>query len=130
MKTILIKKKFVAILCAISCQLSFAYDFQIDGICYNVIDTDSKCVEVTQYPHRYSGDISIPKSVLYNEANYNVIRIGESAFYDCEGLTSIEIPNSVTSIEQSAFYGCERLTSVEIPNSVVTIGENAFFNCI
>ena len=129
MKSIIFKKLFVAILCAISFQLSFAYDFQVDGICYNVIDADSKCVEVTQYPHRYSGDISIPLSVLYNEANYNVIRIGESAFFQCEGLTSIEIPNSVVSIGENAFFKCKGLTSLLLPNSVTTIEEGAFREC-
>ena len=44
-------------------------------------------------------------------------------------MTSISIPNSVTSIGNSAFYGCSGLTSVTIPNSVTSIGEQAFCNC-
>ena len=59
----------------------------------------------------------------------SVTSIGESAFYDCSGLTSIEIPNSVTSIGESAFYDCSDLTSIEIPNSVTSIGNSAFSNC-
>ena len=55
--------------------------------------------------------------------------IGNSAFRDCTGLTSIVIPNSVTSIGNSAFYGCTRLTSMEIPNSVTSIGIGAFSGC-
>lgn len=51
------------------------------------------------------------------------------AFYNCSSLTSITIPNSVTSIGDYAFYGCTGLTSVTIPNSVTSIGSNAFFNC-
>ena len=50
-------------------------------------------------------------------------------FYGCSGLTSIEIPNSVTSIGNSAFSGCSGLTSIEIPNSVTSIGGFAFYNC-
>ena len=56
-------------------------------------------------------------------------RIGEHAFWECEALTSIEIPNSVTSIGNYAFYGCKALTSIEIPNSVTTIGKGAFIRC-
>ena len=58
-----------------------------------------------------------------------VTRIGNSAFDDCSGLTSISIPNSVTSIGDYVFNGCSNLTSLTIPNSLTTIGNNAFYNC-
>ncbi len=44
-------------------------------------------------------------------------------------LTSITIPDSVTSIEYCAFQGCSSLTSITIPNSVTSIGYNAFYGC-
>ena len=50
-------------------------------------------------------------------------------FYGCSGLTSVTIPNSVTSISDDAFYGCSGLTSVTIPNSVTSIGSSAFYGC-
>ena len=59
----------------------------------------------------------------------SVTSIGSSAFYGCSGLTSITIPNSVTSIGNSAFYGCSSLTSVTIPNSVKKIYYSAFSKC-
>ncbi len=56
--------------------------------------------------------------------------IGEYAFADCSSLTSVTIPNSVTSIENNAFYRCHGLTDITIGNSVTSIGNNAFLSCI
>ena len=55
--------------------------------------------------------------------------IGDSAFQGCSGLTSITIPESVTSIGSWAFSGCSGLTSITIPDSVTSIGNNAFHGC-
>ena len=55
--------------------------------------------------------------------------IGDWAFWDCNGLTSINIPNSVTSIGEWAFMQCSSLTSINIPNSVTSIKHYAFSNC-
>ena len=59
----------------------------------------------------------------------SVTSIGEYAFSDCTGLTSITIPNSVTSIGEHAFFACTGLTSITIPNSVTSIGDGAFQYC-
>ena len=53
--------------------------------------------------------------------------IAGDAFTGCSGLTSVTIPNSVTSIGESAFYGCSGLTSVVIGSGVTSIGNNAFY---
>ena len=59
----------------------------------------------------------------------NGTTIGNNAFQNCNQLTSITIPNIVTSIGGTAFYGCTLLASITIPNSVTTIGNYAFQNC-
>ena len=59
----------------------------------------------------------------------SVTSIGEYAFDECSGLTSITIPNSVTSIGYRAFASCSGLTSVAIPNSVTFIRERVFEDC-
>ena len=52
--------------------------------------------------------------------------IGDYAFYNCTGLKSVTIPNSVTSIGDYAFEYCSGLTSITIPDSVTSIGISAF----
>ena len=59
----------------------------------------------------------------------SVTSIGDWVFKSCSGLTSASIGYSVTSIGSSAFWGCSGLTSVEIPNSVTSIGDEAFYGC-
>ena len=59
----------------------------------------------------------------------SVTSIGEGAFSECGSLTSVTIPNSVTTIGDSAFYNCTSLTSVTIPNSVTSISSSAFHSC-
>ena len=58
-----------------------------------------------------------------------VTTIGNSAFYNCDSLTSVTIPDSVTTIGNRAFYECSNLTSVTIPDSVTSIGFGAFRDC-
>ena len=59
----------------------------------------------------------------------NITSIGSAAFNNCTGLLSVLIPNSVISINTSAFSNCTGLTSIDIPNSVTGIGRGAFEYC-
>ena len=71
-------------------------------------------------PNSLMGEYSIRKGVKV---------IGDRAFFFCESLTIINIPNSVTTIGNWAFELCSSLTSINIPNSVTTIGGGAFLGC-
>ncbi|MBO7264440.1 MAG: leucine-rich repeat protein [Alistipes sp.] len=55
--------------------------------------------------------------------------IGYKLFSGCSSLTSVTIPDSVTTIESSAFSGCSSLVNVTIPDGVTSIGGSAFYNC-
>ncbi|MCF2654761.1 leucine-rich repeat domain-containing protein [Prevotella loescheii] len=60
----------------------------------------------------------------------SVTSLGDWCFYDCSGLTSITIPNSVTSLGDWCFYECSGLTSITIPNSVTSLGGYCFDCCL
>ncbi len=116
--------------------LAHAHDFEVDGIYYNITSSTNRTVEVTYrgssytaYSNEYSGSVSIPSSVTYNNNTYAVTSIGEWAFYNCSTSMTVTIPSSVTSIDVRAFYECSGLTRVTIPNSVTSIGIQAFWNC-
>ena len=80
-------------------------------------------------PIYYAGNLYI-NNELVTEANITTATsINAYAFYNCDRLTSVTIPNSVTSIGSYAFYDCYRLTSVTIGNSVTSIGSYAFYDC-
>ncbi|MEE1153511.1 MAG: leucine-rich repeat domain-containing protein, partial [Prevotella sp.] len=75
--------------------------------------------------HLYMNGEEIKDLVIPN----SVTSIGDYAFRDCDGLTSVTIGNSVESIGDYAFRDCDSLTSITIPNSVTSIGERAFQSC-
>ena len=106
-----------------------AYDFEVDGIYYNILSISDLTVEVKSGDNKYSGEVIIPSTVSYKSKTLTVTSIGNGAFASCDGLTSITIPNSVTSIVDGAFYGCSGLTSITIGNSVTSIGDLAFYGC-
>ncbi len=148
------QKLFFLILALTAFFNTQAYDFQVDDLCYNITsDTEPYTVEVAPGYYRLAV-FEIPETVENGGKTYSVTSIGSGAFYDCYGLTSVNIPNSVTSIGyrafvdchgltsvtfaensqltsigESAFEGCSGLTSVTIPNSVTSIGRYAFYNC-
>jgi len=81
--------------------------------------------DVTEIKNLFSGCTSITSVIIPN----SVTSIGKYAFCDCTSLTSITIPDSVTSIGYAALFNCSSLTSVTIPDSVTLIGGFAFKNC-
>lgn len=122
------KSIFILLFTLLGVLSARAYDFEVDGIYYNIISGTDQ-VEVTfkeEYGKAtYTGSVVIPSTVTYDGNTYSVTSIGESAFEECKGLTSVTIPNSVTSIGEYAFYYSD-LMSVTIPESVTSIGKSAF----
>ena len=109
-------------------------DIASDGYIYTVIDNIRYGIKndeamVPRQSYALEGDIEISQNINYKGKNYPVTSIGDSAFFYCSSLTSIEIPSSVTSIGDYAFSYCSSLTSIVIPSSVTSIGDSAFYDC-
>jgi len=150
----------LSIIIVFACLLpmeTFAEKVEIDGIYYN-LNLSQAYASVLSGPDKYKGNVNIPENITYSGNNYKVKIIGNYAFQDCQDLTSVTIPNSVTVIGEKAFHGCSGLTSVTlnsntilsetytsssnlssifgsqvnkyiIGNSVTSIGSYAFSNC-
>ncbi|MDE7312613.1 MAG: leucine-rich repeat protein [Eubacterium sp.] len=89
---------------------------------YNKLDDET--IEITKYTGTDTV-VEIPAQI----DGRHVVRIGENAFMNCENITQLSIPNSVTIIGKGAFSRCRTLQEINIPNSVTIIGEAAFANC-
>ena len=110
-------------------SLSWAYDFEVDGIYYNWNGNGVSVTHKDDSYNSYYNGVIIPSAVMYAGLYYNVTDIGPNAFSGCSDLTYVSIPNSVTSIGAYAFESCSKLTSITIPESVMTIGSGAFRSC-
>ena len=110
---------------------SFAYDFKEGGISYSFyyLDNGRTLFVSRDIDNPYTGSITIPAYVIHEGYKYPVTAIGQEAFYECENLVSVTIPNSVTSIGLAAFASCTSLKSVTLSNSLKFIGKYAFSNC-
>lgn len=74
------------------------------------------------------GVIDIPDTVISDGQPYTVTAINNAAFPN-SAVTSVTIPDSVTSIHDVSFFNCSQLTNISIPNSVTYIGYSAFSYC-
>ena len=107
-----ILRKLMLIAVLLTGSHTFAHDFEVDGIYYNILSETDKTVEVTYDGNLkvlYTGNLSIPEKVTYNGISYSITSIGNDAFSDCGGLTSISIPNSVVNIGENSFLLLHKL---------------------
>lgn len=130
-------KRILLLFSVLSLMLSaWATSFTVNGVAYNITNSTSHTVgigtgTVTAAVDKLTtaGVFTIPSSVAYGGITYSVTSVGPYAFYECNRITSVIIPNTVTKINSSAFETCSGLTSLTIPNSVISIGSCAFLSC-
>lgn len=120
---------------------AFSQDFSAplrtgEKLCFHVTDTTRHQVEIVRpktfgnnLPALPSGHLEIPSTVKYKDTTYFVMSIGDKAFADADGITSVTIPSSILSIGEGAFSGCGNLESVIFPSCKPKIGPKAFEAC-
>ena len=104
-----------------------AQHFSTGGLEYNVLSTTEHTVEVSPKWSGtfYQGNITIPSTVTHGGITYDVVALGEQAFYWAT-LSSITIPSSVTLIKHGCFLFSNGPATINVPASVATIEELAF----
>lgn len=107
---------------------AYAYDFESNGVTYDIISATSLTCEVSGITDSTQTHVSIPETVNYREREFNVIQIGEKAFESSE-IESISLPECIAVIGKSAFEG-SRLAQIEFPRSLQKIEERAFYNTL
>ncbi len=121
------KRTFKAIALLVALTFTTAAEaqyFKVGGISYNVLSATDRTVEVVNC-YYYSGSINIPASVTYNGTTYDVVALGDYAFYGAT-LSSVTIPSSVTQIKNQCFLFATGPSTITIPASVAEIGALAF----
>ena len=126
-----------------ACTIAFictAQDFTYDGINYSVISETEKTCTTRRggsnlwgyYPGnpQARGFVSIPETVLYEGDEYKVVEIGRNSFVDCQEITSIELPSTISTIGERAFMRCMNMEGeLTLPESIITVDKEAFSNC-
>lgn len=128
------KKQIFKSLFTIACLLfstnASAYDFEVNGIYYTVESFTKLTCNVVSGEEKYKGDVVIPATVDYNGKTLTVVGIYSLTFWYCSDLTSITIPNTVSSIDYIG-TGCDKLEYVKIEDGekALTIGGHVFEDC-
>jgi len=109
-----------------------AQSFQSGDLLYSVIGSNPPCVSLDGHVDgtNAQGELVIPETVEHEGVSYAVTEIGDRAFLNCSGLTSVlSIPETVKVIGKSAFYGCSGFSKLMLPDGLEEIHERAFMNC-
>lgn len=127
MKKISIKSLLTA-MCMLFNTSVYAYDFEVDGMYYNILNIETRTCEVTSGDRLYTGDIVIPEYVTLKGRTFAVTYIGENAFKDCIGLTSFVIPKFIHGVSNGAFNGCTALRKITIEDceNFIYLGYNSW----
>lgn len=127
-------KKFTNIEAQLAPAAEIGTMFTVGGITYIVREnTDRLAVAVTTYEDpdgegaSYSGAVTVPSTVAYEDRDYTVTEIGVGAFYSCKDLTGITLPETLETIGEYAFSRCTGLENMNaLPAALTSIGSHAF----
>ena len=126
--------KMLLVGCLLTCGIFFSAVAQTvtqGGLTYT-LNTDGYTASVSGYnATTLTAQCTILATVTYNDAVYTVTAIGNAAFYNCTGLTSVTFADGsrLDTIGEYAFDGCSSLSTIAFPASLKVIKKYAFYNC-
>lgn len=122
---------FLFITMLISSITSYAYDFEVDGIRYNILSREKLTVSVAADDNTCSGDIVIPSTVTYGGYTFSVIEISDYFLFNNSNVSSITIQEGVRKIGNCAIFNqsYRSITSISYPNSIDTLVFQAVGGC-
>ncbi len=102
------------------------YDWEcVESIDYYTYDINGGVAIITEVNRLISGEVTVPAEL----DGYPVTAIDNYAFYSCEELTGVTVPEGVKYIGDHVFYACTNLESVSFSSSVLSIGGEVFSGC-
>lgn len=116
-----IKNIIASVILLSACVSANAQAFFYNGLRFKIESDETCSLEDSWSAPKYTGDIVVPEKVVYNDKVYTVTKIA-GAFFMCDGLTSVSLPETITTIESQSFEKCTKITTVNIPGSVTYIG--------
>lgn len=151
MKKYFSKKTFLFLFSILCFLPNYAYDFEINGIRYDITSFTELTVKASSISETLVGELSIPSEIEFSgkvlkvteisddfansnssisslTINEGIVSIGNRAFRNCANLKTIDIAQSVTLIGEECFYGCSVLVSFR-SNGIVTMGASSFAEC-
>lgn len=110
-----------------------AYDFEVDGIYFNIISVPNETCAVTSPPEPLEGVVTIPSEVQYGGRTFIVKSIESSAFENNSNITEVELGHNLTQIGANAFANCTSINKVTVLcnncNNAGNLENPAFNNC-
>lgn len=119
---------YLSILLSFLSMAASAQVFYVDNFKFQITEADVVSLASQQLAEYQIGDVRVPDSVVYQGKTYQVMGLANSCFLNCTDMTSVTLPEGMTSLGVSCFENCTSLKSISIPNSVSKMESNCFNN--
>lgn len=122
-----------AVMVALNTNAAKGDEFTIDNLTYKVLTENTKTktgtVSVKAADTGLSGAVTIPETVTSNDFTYTVNTVVSKGFQNCNSITSVVLPPTMTKLNTYAFSGCSVLRSINFPSGITSIPKECFYKC-
>ena len=125
-KTKFLLTTIAVLLCSVMVN---AYDFEVDGIRYDITSFTDLTVKASSLSETFVGDLVIPSKVQFSGKELIVTEVGDDFATENESILSLTIDNGIDSIGDRAFKSCSNLKTINVAQSVTQVGAECFYGC-